>query len=1633
MTAPTVSNAALVESEWNAVEQDAFYDRLIDEYPFPLSHIARNIKAQIAKGNGDKQTNLTRAFFEQCYRLMTAVMLPSLLAQAEEAGLGAWKGLESLATSLDLRRDADIEKWDRLKSPSLGTIADSYLRCLEFEWTSDRRGLPLPAILEAPCLQKDTRKLHAQLGTEVAALRNSFAHVGMPGSDRLDRDLGRVADGFLRRLVRLLPLWGYRTVWVRPYRRDDGTWGRELLRVDHENLTRYVLECFEAAPGEVTVTHPHVALMGRADASSPKFTLWPLHPLVRAVISVDELVTWWLFVRYESDKDAALFVRANPQTWGEMKNQFESEMDKTKSGYVEMLDKYRLALLSLMGGVVPGRDPWEVKAPTLERYVGYQRELEDAAGRFADVANKGVHLLFHGLGGVGKTQFVAELVKRLQKARGERAPRGVVWIEGSKHDDPLYALEDALGERKRLASTKESDRSRKLDRLLQDARDGRLLVVLDNATRECAWHRPFVKKLLGHDLILTSRETAWPDVVARELCGLGEKASVELFWSEYAGGVADAASSASDVETRAIGRLVAALSYHPLTIRIVASTLRQQDGSVVDWMKGYDGTNHLLRHLNGLSDDNAAMVEACVRLAAPDLTRWELRVLDHLSLWGARDATREAVVATLGERVLVRHGAPRLDSAPVIPLHGGQWSLVLERDAVILRDRESSGCPDVVLVQMDHALAHVSVGDLRDGRRSVVVASVSGVVAVVRLIEDGDLRVDAIDLWVAAPGHPSVDRAGWEAVLRANDRDETSSDVGPDGWLRRPPGSADLQLAHTPDSGVMSAVATLKSRSLVESRSERLGLHSLVSQVVRRRYVADSTPAERRIYIWYLRCADSILRAFGQDEPNLRAAVDWIFTRGSQVLPDAELLEAVRGALPVLTRRCRWSLVVSLLRWRLDWDVHQPSEVLPLQLKLADALWRSGELGLAEVHARHASVLLHSTLERDPVAAPVDEECRRDLVWLPFGVRGAALEEQVFNRFRPYRNRPEMASVFAGRLGAFLMPVPDGVRLWRSLADATAPKGTDAESVPGGPPARAERALGHFAARYRVADSIGMKEVLDVAKEARAHADREDDDSLREAALIWRVEAELALGPTAETETHIQELEGIAGRTGSAWALLNVKLQRIFALLRQRRWDDAFAMAEDLQLGGEIPRAGHAPPVWYVAPYVALCAGRSLKARQLLEAQVSEWSVQTVDGRWWTHALTAWLALSEGGIDAARSEWGRARAYERRFPAATRRERHPELFRSLEPLDVVPAVVDQAEQAIWGGEERWWIRARVANFDASPLRATMPLFLRPYPVTVRELLDYCSVKGVPVPLPYRMGWVDDVSEGPARFVSFNLAEGLCRSIGYSLPGGLTERHGPEDEWSSTGRTLPCELPDSAAWEGIVSRDRDGLARPLSPRLRALLGWGAEESTGAVTGGIVFASVEAWWRGDPLCQRLRMGWTSNLSRDARVHAPAVIRADCLTAVDKWRLLVALDSRGVAGLGAVGRAALALAAQDPEPAWMVHARVRRLGHDVATLLHLVGLETAPARGLWLRPACMISPTRTTMASVGAVGALAGGGAQSLLVSGEHAWADVFVWPSRPLDPTRYDEGAHPWCRDREAESPGPGASRGKEVVS
>lgn len=262
-----------------------------------------------------------------------------------------------------------------------------------------------------------------------------------------------------------------------------------------------------------------------------------------------------------------------------------------------------------------------------------------------------------------------------------------------------------------------------------------------------------------------------------------------------------------------------------------------------------------------------------------------------------------------------------------------------------------------------------------------------------------------------------------------------------------------------------------------------------------------------------------------------------------------------------------------------------------------------------------------------------------------------------------------------------------------------------------------------------------------------------------------------------------------------------------------------------------------------------------------------------------------------------------------------------------------------------------------------------PLHLRSRPATVGELRTFCAARSVELPWYYRIHRPDAEDAEWARFVPHTLAVPLGEHLDESLPGSIG--------WSG--------LPDHPAWRVPIP----------SPH--------SNESPDTGDGDTAALDL------------LRSEWLAGLPSSEMTWALQILRADPLTAIDKYRLVDALR-RG--NLGALPDRVLALArcaTSQSTPAKLQPTVAARQARDWRSVADLTGLSTAPPDAVWLRAELSEPyPHFGSLERLGAVGLLSPGSPAPpcALVPEPCAWADVLVWPGRLFDDHWYAEETPSW---------------------
>ena len=420
-------------------------------------------------------------------------------------------------------------------------------------------------------------------------------------------------------------------------------------------------------------------------------------------------------------------------------------------------------------------------------------------------------------------------------------------------------------------------------------------------------------------------------------------------------------------------------------------------------------------------------------------------------------------------------------------------------------------------------------------------------------------------------------------------------------------------------------------------------------------------------------------------------------------------------------------------------------------------------------------------------------------------------------------------------------------------------------------------------------------------------------------------------------------------------------------------------------------RANSAPPEWINEAYFNLSDSRPHGAVEVLRETRRFWPSLGCSQRQPYHQLAAWALTSLGNQSRARLAWARAEAYDMRFAtvAPWQQKTWVELYEAGSALGVSEAEVSEADEALWGPvSKRPYVLVRAPNVELEVLAPNAkpdtkpkvigpiePLHLRNHPATVGELRDYCALSGTPLPWYYRVHHSDAADSDWAIFVPYAVALRLAENIDEGLPGTIG--------WQG--------LPENPAWR---------LPIPLQsvpiPQVASIDEW-IEQSPAWL------ALVESLLR------------PSEIAPDDLPFTRALLSADPLRALDKWRIIDMVRSAGREALPTRLRALVDTAAARRVPPPLAAGVLSRLERDWRSIGCLAGIVESTPDAVWLRPE-MRKPHETfgTVEHMGAIGNIAREGTPplSLLVHEACAWADVLVWPSRLFDPTWYREEAPPW---------------------
>jgi glycosyltransferase involved in cell wall biosynthesis len=487
-----------------------------------------------------------------------------------------------------------------------------------------------------------------------------------------------------------------------------------------------------------------------------------------------------------------------------------------------------------------------------------------------------------------------------------------------------------------------------------------------------------------------------------------------------------------------------------------------------------------------------------------------------------------------------------------------------------------------------------------------------------------------------------------------------------------------------------------------------------------------------------------------------------------------------------------------------------------------------------------------------------------------------------------------------------------------------------------------------------------------------------------------RLSALLAAGDPAAALTCLDALRKLAQQMPSKTMRFTLLLGEAQIALRQGKPLEAREFWEQARAFLELPAVGP-PPEWFWEVYFHLANASPQPAATVLREVLRFWPSFASDERGHYHLLAAWTLVALDDTARARLAWARAEAYDQRLAivAPWQRKTWVELYAAGSGLGVTATEVSAADEGLWGPvADRPYVLVRGpgidlkevprdAGPDAKPevVGPVEPLHLRNHPATVAELREYCAASGTPLPWYYRVQNPDAADFEWVRFTPYALAKRLAEHLDEGLPGTIGWR----------------ALPDNPAW-------RLPIPARSTPLPQA-------------------ASIYEWLEQSPAWSAL----TANLLRPSEFapgdlpHLRGLLCADPMSAIDKWRIVDFVRTRGLDALPSRLRKLVSIAGARRVPRQLATGVLARLERDWRSIAHLAGMTEVTPDAVWLRPETR-KPHETfgTVEHMGAIGALAREGSPGpcLLVPDACAWADVMVWPSRLFDPTWYREEAPPW---------------------
>lgn len=219
---------------------------------------------------------------------------------------------------------------------------------------------------------------------------------------------------------------------------------------------------------------------------------------------------------------------------------------------------YRGQKAPVQPAVISSRQSVLCVQPLAEKmYHGYREELDRAEAVFTDGGGK---LIVLGIGGIGKTEFVRQLLPRLIRRNLYRRLAFAQYENGLANTmaAAFPALRDSGADRC-IAQART---------LLEDPEKGRTLLLIDNVDLMPSGD-PDLESLstYGCDIILTSRFFETKGFETLRLSGLDPDSALSLFGQYY--------QQRSDVRETA-GLICASAAYHPLAVILFASLCRSR-------------------------------------------------------------------------------------------------------------------------------------------------------------------------------------------------------------------------------------------------------------------------------------------------------------------------------------------------------------------------------------------------------------------------------------------------------------------------------------------------------------------------------------------------------------------------------------------------------------------------------------------------------------------------------------------------------------------------------------------------------------------------------------------------------------------------------------------------------------------------------------------------------------------------------------------------------------------------------------------------------------------------------------------------------------------------------------------------